>query len=432
MSGGVGRAMYDLAERLYPLPRSITGAGTRATFDIIEEALRGVPLHRTEVPTGTAILDWTVPPEWEIREAWIRGPEGNRVVDFADSNLHVVGYSTPVHERMPLGRLQEHLHSLPEQPDLVPWRTSYYDETWGFCLADRVRATLPDGEYEVYIDSSLRDGSLSYAEVYLPGATEEEVLISVHTCHPSLANDNLSGIAVATFAARALAEREARRYSYRFVAAPGTIGSIAWLARNRERARLVRHGLTLSCLGDSRPFTYKRTFAGKAEVDRAAEYVLRSRAGSEVIDYFPYGYDERQYNSPGFRLSVGALMRARHGTFPEYHTSADNLDFIAPVHLDESLDTLLEILDVLEANQRYVSLSPYGEPQLGRRGLFERMGGLGDPGAQFALLWLLASADGEHDLLSIAERSGIDLALLDSAARLLVEHDLIEAGTGRD
>lgn len=423
-----GDAMWHLAERMYPLPRSITGEGTRRTLDLVEEALDGLAtLQRTEVPTGTEILDWTVPPEWSIREAWIRDPGGNVVVDFAESNLHVMGYSTPVHKRMPLERLQEHLHSLPEHPDLVPYRTSYYDEAWGFCLPDRVRRALPEGEYEVCIDSTLAPGSLTYAECILPGESEDEVLISVHTCHPSLADDNLSGIAVATYAARAIAARSSRRFTHRLVFAPGTIGAIAWLARNQDRVGRIRHGLTLSCVGDGRPFTYKRTFAGDHEVDRVASYVVRSRPGGEVIDYFPYGYDERQYNSPGFRAPVGALMRARHGTFPEYHTSGDDLGFISAEHLGESLDLLLEVLYTLEANRRYVSLSPYGEPQLGRRGLFQTVGGLGDPGANLAMLWVLACADGEHDLLAVAERSGADFVLLARTAALLVEQGLIEA-----
>jgi len=423
---GHGEEMYQLVERLYPFPRSITGDGVRATLDAIGELIQ---LHRHEVPTGTPVLDWTVPAEWNIREAWIKDPSGRVVVDYDDLNLHVVGYSVPVHQRMPLAELQAHLHSIPEQPELVPFRTSLYSEAWGFCLTDRVRQALPDGEYEVYIDATLAPGHLSFAECVVPGATDEEVLISAHVCHPSLANDNLAGIAVATYAARILSERAPRRYTYRFVFAPGTIGALTWLELNREYVPAIRHGMTLTCLGDGGPFTYKRTFGGDAVIDRAAASVLRQRADtSELIDFFPFGYDERQYNSPGFRLPVGSLMRARHGSFEEYHTSADNLDFVAPEHLAESLSVLLEILDVLEANARYQSLSPFGEPQLGRRGLYSAIGAAGDPGAlQMAMLWVLSTADGQHDLLAAAERSAMPFSTVRVAADLLLKRDLIES-----
>jgi aminopeptidase-like protein len=426
-STSAGLAMFELIERLYPLPRSITGDGVRATLDAIGEL---IPLERHEVPSGTPVLDWTVPREWNVREAWLKDPDGRVVADFAQCNLHLVGGSVPMHRTLPLQELQSHLHSLPEEPDLVPWRSSYYVEDWGFCLADRVRQALPDGNYEVYIETTLEDGHLSYAECILPGETQEEVLVSAHTCHPSLANDNLSGIAVATYAARALTQRPVRRYTYRFLFAPGTIGALTWLALNRGQAGRIRHGLTLSCLGDGRPFTYKRTFGGDAEIDRAARYLFEQRGEKdESIAYFPYGYDERQYNSPGFRLPVGALVRARHGTFPEYHTSGDNLSFISAEHLDESLRVVLELFEILEANQKYVSRNPHGEPQLGRRGLFEAMGGHRERATiELALLWVLACADGEHDLLSITERSGIGYDVIREAADLLVQHAVI-AGT---
>lgn len=418
-----GEEMYTLVERLYRFPRSITGEGVRATLDVIGEVL---PLTRHEVPSGTPVLDWHIPHEWNVREAWIKDPSGRTVVDFADLNLHLVGYSVPVHARMSLDDLQPHLHSLPEQPEAVPWRTSLYTENWGFCLADRVRRSLPDGEYEVLIDSTLAPGHLSYGECVLPGTTDDEVLLSAHTCHPSLADDNLSGIAVAASVARALAARPGRRYTYRFVFAPGTIGALTWLERNADHVARIKHGFTLTCLGDGAPFTYKRTFAGDAEVDRAAAHVLASRVGASTIDYFPFGYDERQYNSPGFRLAVGSLMRGRHGAFPEYHTSADNLDFVRPEHLAESADVLLQIIDVLEGNARYRSLTPHGEPQLGRRGLYAAVGATGDPGAaQMAMLWLLACADGTQDLMAIAERSALPFEDLRSAADILVTHRLL-------
>ncbi len=422
-ASNTGGEMYGLVERLYPLIRSITGDGVRETFRLVGEV---TPLEVHEVPTGTQVLDWTVPPEWNVREAWVKDPSGQVVVDVRDLNLHLFGYSIPIHERVPLERLQEHLHSLPEQPDLVPWRNSYYEEAWGFCLADRVRRSLPQGEYEVCIDTSLEPGSLTYAECVVPGRTDREVLITAHTCHPALANDNLSGIAVAAYLARTLRERGRPRYTYRFLFAPGTIGAITWLGTHQQDARRIDHGLVLSCLGDTSPFTYKRTFTGGHDIDRAVEQVLRERDAGTALDYYPYGYDERQYNSPGFRLPVGGLMRARHGTFPEYHTSADNLDFVSPTALEESLEMLTTVVDVIEGNERHLSLNPMGEPQLGRRGLFRSLGGLDDPaGTELALLWVLATADGQHDLLAVAERSGLRFHTVRHAATLLHQHDLV-------
>ena len=432
MSGdtqAAGRAMFELVRELYPICRSITGDGVRETLRILA---RHVPLEVHEVPSGTPVLDWSVPPEWNLRDAWIKNARGERVVDFRESNLHVVSYSQPLApRRIGLAELREHLHSLPSQPDWIPYRTSYYDESWGFCLTHKQLESLTDSEYEVCIDATLRPGHLSYGELVIPGESEDEVLISTHVCHPSLADDNLSGISVSIWLARELARRSKRRYSYRFLYAPGTIGAISWLARNRDTAARVRHGLTLTCLGDAQPFTYKRSFSGNAEIDRAAAHVLEQRASEsephEAIDYFPYGYDERQFNSPGFRLAVGSLMRGRHGRFSQYHTSADDLDFVRPERLDESLASLREIIDILEGNRRFRSLAPHGEPQLGRRGLYRAIGGAGDPAElQLAMLWLLACGDGQHELLDVAERSGVRFAHLRAAADLLQEHQLLE------
>ncbi|ROO82733.1 aminopeptidase-like protein [Actinocorallia herbida] len=400
--------MHDLVRRLYPLCRSITGDGVRATLDVIAEQ---VALDRHEVPTGTPVLDWTVPREWNIRAAWIRDPSGRKVVDFADLNLHVVGYSVPVHRRMPLAELRAHLHTLPDQPDLVPYRTSYYTETWGFCLAQRVLDGLPEGEYEVLIDSTLADGHLTYAEHVVPGRTEEEVLISCHVCHPSLANDNLAGIAVAVAFAQRL---ENPRFTYRFVFAPGTIGAITWLARN-DPGR-IRHGLTLACAGDPGVLHYKRSRRGDTAIDRA--FALLTDA--EVLDFTPYGYDERQYCSPGFNLPVGSLTRTPYAGYPEYHTSGDDPDFVSAEAMSGTLAALTRVMSALEADRRYVNLSPFGEPQLGRRGLYGSLGGRSDAErAQMAMLWVLNLADGDHDLLAIAERSGLPFeTVADAAGRL--------------
>jgi aminopeptidase-like protein len=418
-----GPEMYELVSELYPICRSITGDGVRKTLAILG---RYVPLQIHEVPSGTPVLDWVVPKEWNIRDAWIADATGKRVVDFRASNLHVVNYSVPVRARMSLKDLRPHLHSLPDRPDLVPYRTSYYDETWGFCLSQRQLEELPDGEYDVCIDSTLEPGSLTYGELVLPGTSDETILISTHVCHPSLCDDNLTGQAVSVFLARALASAGRRRYTMRFLYAPGTIGAITWLARNRDEVSRVRHGFTLTCLGDGHPFTYKKTVQGDSEVDRAAALVLASsRLPHQIIDFFPYGYDERQYNSPGFRVPVGSLMRGRHGKFPEYHTSADNLTFISPERMAESLRVVRGIVDVLQGNGRYMNLEPFGEPQLGRRGLYRAVGGTDIPDLQLAMLWVLNLSDGRNTLLDVAERSGIDFRAIRVAADALRDHALL-------
>jgi aminopeptidase-like protein len=416
--------MHRLIERLCPICRSITGDGVRQTLARLREY---IPLEVREVPTGTQVFDWTVPREWNIRDAYVKAPSGERVVDFRESNLHVVGYSVPVRKRLRLRELREHLHSLPERPDWIPYRTSYWHETWGFCLPHRRLLELPEGEYEVCIDSSLEDGHLTYGELALPGETDDEVLISTHVCHPSLCNDNLSGIAVATFLATQLAEAPRRRYSYRFVFVPGMIGPITWLALNEHRIARIRHGLVLALLGDPGSCTYKRTRRGDAEIDRAAEHVLR-HSGSEhrVIDFSPYGYDERQYCSPGIDLPMGRLTRTPHGEFPEYHTSADDLDLVRPEHLADSLAKAAAILKVLEANATYVNESPKGEPQLGRRGLYGSLGGETHGREQeHAMLWVLNLSDGQHSLLDVAERSGLPFEAIRQSAEKLLEHRLL-------
>lgn len=421
-AGDLGAAMYELVRDLYPICRSITGDGVRRTLEILA---RYHPIQTFEVPTGTSVLDWTVPKEWNIRDAWIKNAAGDKVVDFRESNLHVVNYSVPVRATMSLEALTPRLHSLPAEPKLVPYRTSYYEETWGFCLAHEKLTALPAGDYEVCIDSTLADGSLTYGEVVLPGESSDEILISAHVCHPSLCDDNLTGLAISIFLARALAETK-RRYTTRFVFAPGTIGAITWLARNPDAAQRVKHGLTLTCLGDSHRFTYKRTVGGSAEIDRVAAHVLAaSGLDHQMIDFFPYGYDERQYNSPGFRIPVGSLMRGRHGQFREYHTSGDDLSFVSPERMEESFRILQSIVEALDGNAAYRNRSPFGEPQLGRRGLYRALGGTNIPDLQLALLWVLNLSDGEHTLLDIAERSNMAFSTIRAAADLLIEHGLL-------
>jgi aminopeptidase-like protein len=416
--------MIRFIAEAYPICRSITGDGVRRTLAMIRER---IPLEIHEVPTGTPVFDWTVPREWNIRDAWIKDPAGRKVVDFQDCNLHVLNYSVPVYTKLPLSELKEHLFSLPDKPDLIPYRTSYYKEVWGFCLSHNQLQALPEGDYEVLIDSTLADGSLSYGEVFLPGGSEREVLFSTHICHPSLCNDNLSGIAVVTWLASELQQRARRRYSYRFLFIPGTIGSITWLARNEERTGRIAHGLVAANLGDAGKFHYKRSRRETAEIDRAVLAVLRASGEDFGAEYFvPFGYDERQYCSPGFNLPVGSLTRTPWGRYPQYHTSADNLDFISAAALEGSLRTYLAVVDVLEGNRRYLNLNPKCEPQLGRRGLYRTIGG-DDTGRarELALLWVLNLSDGENDLLDIAEQSRMSFVAIREAADALLEAGLL-------
>ncbi|QKV20542.1 DUF4910 domain-containing protein [Oricola thermophila] len=420
--GDLGGACYALAAEIYPLCRSITGNGVRQTLDILA---RHIPLERVEVPTGTPMFDWTAPREWNIRDAWVKDPSGRKVIDFKASNLHVLNYSVPVHKKVSLAELKEHCFTLPDQPDLIPYRTSYHAERWGFCLSHRALSALPEGTYEVFIDSDLSDGSLTYGEYLHEGQSGREFLLSAHICHPSLANDNCSGLALLTLLARTLRSRKTR-YSYRFLFAPGTVGALAWLSANEDRLA-IDHGLVVSCVGDSGGPTYKSSRRGDAFIDRAMRHVLEhSGLDPVLLDFSPYGYDERQYCSPGFDLPVGLFQRSAFGTFPEYHTSADNLDFIAPEHLRTSFDIIMKVIEIVEADYTPVNLSPKGEPQLGRRGLYSSIGGdSGGVTSVMPLLWVLNLADGKHTLLDMAERSGMPFGELLRAAQLLREADLL-------
>jgi aminopeptidase-like protein len=417
---GTGREMHDLMRELYPICRSISGDGVRETLRRVGALL---PLEITEVASGTRVFDWTVPKEWNIRAAWIDGPDGKRVVDFADSNLHVLSYSVPVRARMTLAELREHLYSDPARPDVIPYRTSYYEEKWGFCLPHRQLESLPEGEYDVCVDSTLEPGSITYGEALLPGAEEAEVLLSTYVCHPSLCNDNLSGIVLLALLGAVLREMPLR-FSYRLLFSPGSIGPISWLAHNEERVGSIRHGLVASCVGDPGGFVYKRSRRGDAEVDRAVANVLRDLGEPyEIRDWFPWGGDERQFCSPGFDLPVGALSRTPADNFPEYHSSADDLDFVTPEALAGSLRMYLSVVDVLERNRTYVNRNPKCEPQLGRRGLYRSVGG--GSSRETALLWVLSLSDGEHSLLDVSERSGLPFGAIADAAAALAEHDLL-------
>jgi len=415
--------LHGLITELFPINRSLTGAGVRQTLRIIS---RYIDLAINEVPTGTAVLDWHVPMEWNIRSGTISSLSGRRLVDFADNNLHVLGYSKPVHGVFSRAELAGHVHTLPDQPDLIPYRTGYFADDWGFCLPHHLWQSMTEESYRVDIDSEVAPGSLTYGELFLPGETSQEVLLTCHICHPGLANDNLSGISIMT----ALAMRQARRtrrLGYRFLFLPATIGAITWLDRNETRIDRIAHGLVLTCLGDSSGFHYKQSRKG-ATIDRAVAHVLRHCGQpSELLPFNPYGYDERQFCSPGFDLPVGCLMRGVHGTFPEYHTSADNLDFVTAEALQQSYAVLETLLDLLDNNRIYRRVDGRGEPQLGRRGLYRAIAGQREAGGatQMDLLWFLNLADGSHSLLDMALRADVPFARLEAAARLALDAGLV-------
>ena len=425
----IGDQMYALVSTLFPICRSITGNGVRETLSHVQKLL---PITVHEVPTGTPVFDWTVPKEWNIKDAYVANSHGERVIDFKKSNLHMLNYSTPVNQKMTLAELRPHLMTLPEHPDWIPYRTSYYQEKWGFCLSQNQLDALPEDDYHVVIDSSLEAGSLSYGEYVIPGESSDEVLISCHTCHPSLCNDNLSGIALATFLARQIEQVKAEggklRYTYRFLFIPGTIGSITWLARNQTNAKRIQHGLVVVCVGDAGKFSYKTSRQGDALIDHAAKHVLTSEKESfNLIDFFPYGYDERQYCSPGFNLAVGSLSRSTHGKFPEYHSSGDNLSFVTGAQIAESLEVYLKVIDVLENNHTYINQNPHCEPQLGKRGLYGNVGAtVHRPTFEMALLWILNLSDGTYSLLDIAKRAKLPFETIKHAAKALQDSGLLK------
>jgi aminopeptidase-like protein len=421
-----GEEIFAFAARIFPICRSITGDGVRRTLREIGSHL-ALKVH--EVPTGAEVFDWTIPREWNIRDAYIKNAAGEKVVDFAQSNLHVMSYSVPVRKRVSLAELKEHVHTLPEQPDLIPYRTCYYADDWAFCMAHRLLQGLREEAYEVVIDSSLETGSLTYGEYLHKGETDEEFLLSAHVCHPSLANDNCSGVALLMNLARRMVGLRTR-LSYRFLFAPGTIGAIAWLAGNEDKIRRIKHGLVVSMVGDGGGPTYKKSRRGDAAIDRAMAHVLRHSGLTPTIeDFSPYGYDERQYCSPGFNLPVGLFQRSKYGTIPQYHTSADNLAFIKPQHLLESYNVIVKTIGVIENDAVYRNTLPKCEPQLGRRGLYRGVGGKDIAAENMAMLWVLNFSDGAHSLLDIAERSKLPFEIVLRATRLLEARGLLAGGS---
>ncbi|MDD3223515.1 MAG: DUF4910 domain-containing protein [Clostridium sp.] len=428
-----GKNMYNLIEEMFPICRSITGDGVRDTLKVIRKI---IPVDIKEVPSGTQVFDWTVPKEWNIREAWIKNSKGEKIVDFDESNLHVLNYSVPINKTMKFENMKSHIFTLSYAPDSIPYMTSYYSENWGFCMTHNEflklqRETAEDEEFEVYIDSSLKEGSLTYGEYFIKGESKEEVLISTYLCHPSMCNDNLSGIALNTYLAESLRKFQSEgklKYSYRFLFIPETIGSITWLSFNEEKTSNIKYGLVASCVGDRGCLTYKKSRDGNNIIDRISINVLKhSGAQYKVLDFFPWGSDERQFCSPGFNLPVGSLMRTPYGSFPEYHTSADNLNFIDDKSLGDTFDKYIKIIFTIEKNNTYLNLNPKCEPRLGKRGLYGNLGGKGKyEHDELVLFWVLNLSDGKNSLLDISERANVDFIRVKSAADALLKAGLLK------
>lgn len=415
--------LFELISKLFPICRSITGDGVRKSLSIIGEH---ITLKIKEVPSGTKAYDWIVPDEWNISNAYVKDPAGNKIIDFKNSNLHIVSYSIPKNCKLSLEELKPHLFSSPERPNSIPYITSYYDKNWGFCLTHNQLSKLKDGEYEILIDSSLSCGHLTYGEFVIPGETTDEVLLTCYVCHPSLCNDNLSGVALLTMLSKYL-KSLSLKFTYRFLFIPETIGSIVWLHENEDHLHHIKYGLVATCLGDSGTLTYKKTRTGKNEIDLIAEYVLKnSNDASKIIDYSPIGSDERQFCSPGFNLPVGSLMRTPYSEFPEYHTSDDNLNFIKKEKLFDSFLKYLEIIFIIENNKKFENLNPKCEPNLGKRGLYNLFGTSKKDNKTKAILWLLNFSDGKHSLLDISVKSGILFNQLFDVANLLVKKQLLK------
>lgn len=399
----VGDRMHELATELFPICRSITGDGVRQTLRILEGHLPGLAIH--EVPSGTRVFDWVVPKEWNVRDAYVLDPRGEKIIDFKSNNLHLVGYSVPVDRKVSLQELQEHLYSLPDQPDAIPYVTSYYKERWGFCVSQRQRDQIAEeGEYTVCIDSDLKDGSLTYAELLIPGEREEETFFSTYVCHPSMANNELSGPVVTTYLAKWLQSRK-NKYSVRVVFIPETIGSITYLSRNLdEMKRRVIAGFNVTCVGEDRAYSYLPSRAEDTLADRAAVHSLSHMHPDFVrYTYLERGSDERQYCAPGVDLPVASVMRSKYGVFPEYHTSLDDLELVTPSGLQGAYEVLQKCVEAIEMDERY-KVTVFGEPQLGKRGLYPNLS-TKESGIQVrTMMNLIAYCDGNRSLLEIAEK----------------------------
>lgn len=420
----VGNVMYNLAERLYPICRSITGNGFRQSLAIIREILPGIQV--TEIPSGTQVFDWTVPKEWNIHGGWIKKKSGEIVVDFKDSNLHVMGYSLPVHTTVSRDELLEHVYTIPDQPELIPYVTSYYKERWGFCMSDKQKQTLTDDEYEIMIDSTLEDGSLTYGELVLPGESQEEILISTYLCHPSMANDELSGPCVQTELVKYIKSQPKHRYTYRFLWVPETIGSITYLSNNWEMLQKhVKAGFVLSCVGDNRTYSIVYSKYADTLADRVLENILRFHYPDfKRYSFLERGSDERQYGSAGIDLPVCGFCRSKYQNFPEYHTSADNMSLISPEGLAGAYEVMVKVVNALE-NNGYYQMVCKCEPQLGKRGLYPTISRKGSNYSVRTMQHFIAYADGRNDLIGISNILGTPVDELIPIKNKLMEHQLL-------
>jgi aminopeptidase-like protein len=421
----IGDEIYKFAKELWSINRSITGEGLRETLKKLSTHL--TKLEIKSVSSGTKVFDWEIPPEWHVREAYIISPEGKKICDFSINNLHLVSYSIPFRGRMKLEELQKHLHSLPEQPNAIPYITSYYEERWGFCLTQEQRDLLEDGEYEVVVNSKLFEGQLNYGELVLPGESDQEIFLSTYICHPSMANNELSGPTVATYLVKWLSELKLRRYTYRLVFIPETIGSIAYLSKNYiNLKKKVVAGFNISCVGDERSYSYLPSRNGNTISDRVAKHVLKWIAPNYVsYTWLDRGSDERQYCAPGIDLPIASILRTKYGKYPEYHTSLDNLDdVVTPKGLDGGYWALRRALELIEKNNIY-KVNILCEPQMGRRGLYKTLSKK-NPGDQKSLIMnFLSYCDGEHSLIDIAEKINLPAWDLYELIETLISHDLI-------
>ena len=426
----IGAQMHGWAHDLFPICRSLTGDGVRATLSYIQERLPGLQI--LSVPSGTQAFDWTVPDEWTIRDAYVLDESGTRIIDFKENNLHIVGYSEPVDQYLDLEELNNHLYSLSEQPDAIPYITSYYARRWGFCLTHNQRLSLLPGRYHVVVDSDLKPGVLNYAELVLPGETDEEVLLSTYICHPSMANNEISGPVVTMALVQWLQSLEKRHYTYRIIFIPETIGSIIYLSRNIEHLkRQVKAGFNITCIGDERCYSYLPSRAGDTLSDRAALHVLK-HIDPEFIRYswLDRGSDERQYCGPGIDLPIATIMRSKYGQYPEYHTSLDDLSLVTSEGLEGGFNALQQAILAVEHNVRPKTIV-LGEPQLGKRGLYPTLS-TKESGEQVrAMMDLISYCDGRHDLLEIAELIGEPMGKLVEILKTLVAHGLIEVVSQR-
>ena len=415
--------MYDLVKDLFPICRSITGNGVRETLKIIQQH---IPININEVPTGTKVFDWTVPKEWNIKDAYIMDENSNKIIDFKKNNLHVVGYSVPVNKTVSLPELQEHLYSLPEQPEAIPYVTSYYKEMWGFCITHKKREILKEGKYKVFIDSELKNGALTYGELIIPGKSEKEVFLSTYICHPSMANNELSGPVVTTFLVKWIMSKP-RRYTYRIIFIPETIGSITYLNKNLDVMKQnIIVGFNVSCVGDNRVYSYLPTRNGNTYADKIALNILSFKHPKFVkYSFLDKGSDERQYNAPGVDLPVCCIMRSKYGTYPEYHTSLDNLEFVNPEGLSGSYEVFKECLNLIEENRKY-KIKCLGEPQLGKRGLYPTISTKLSTKEVKGIINFISYSDGKNDLIDISNKINVPVWELYLIIEKLLKADLLE------